>query len=61
MGHNGMDETDRLAELRLGNEIDKLASNVSLGRDAAGVHYRSGSIRGLEASNKRPGSFRRLH
>ena len=34
--------------LRLGNEIDKLASNVSFGRDAAGVHYRSDSSRGLE-------------
>jgi len=33
--------------LTLGNEIDKLASNIALGRDAAGVHYRSDSIRGL--------------
>jgi hypothetical protein len=37
----------RGAGLTLGNEIDKLASNVALGRDAAGVHYRSDSIRGL--------------
>ena len=35
------------AALTLGNEIDKLASNIALGRDAAGVHYRSDSIRGL--------------
>ena len=35
------------ADLTLGNEIDKLASNIALGRDAAGVHYRSDSIRGL--------------
>ena len=35
------------ADLALGNEIDKLASNIALGRDAAGVHYRSDSIRGL--------------
>jgi len=34
-------------DLTLGNEIDKLASNIALGRDAAGVHYRSDSIRGL--------------
>jgi hypothetical protein len=34
-------------ELTLGNEIDKLANNIALGRDAAGVHYRSDSIRGL--------------
>jgi hypothetical protein len=33
--------------LTLGNEIDKLASNVSFGRDAAGVHYRSDSAQGL--------------
>ena len=31
----------------VGNEIDKLASNIALGRDAAGVHYRSDSVRGL--------------
>jgi len=35
------------AGLTLGNEIDKLASNIALGRDAGGVHYRSDSIRGL--------------
>jgi hypothetical protein len=34
-------------DLTLGDEIDKLASNIALGRDAAGVHYRSDSIRGL--------------
>ena len=33
--------------LTLGNEINKLASNIALGRDAAGVHYRSDSISGL--------------
>ena len=37
----------RGASLTLGNEIDKLASNIALGRDSAGVHYRSDSIRGL--------------
>jgi hypothetical protein len=37
----------RGADLTLGNEIDKLANNIALGRDAAGVHYRSDSIRGL--------------
>ena len=35
------------AGLTLGNEINKLASNVSLGRNAAGVHYRSDSLQGL--------------
>jgi hypothetical protein len=33
--------------LTLGNEIDKLAGNVSYGRGAAGVHYRSDSSQGL--------------
>ena len=37
----------RGAQLILGNEIDKLAANIALGRDAAGVHYRSDSMRGL--------------
>jgi hypothetical protein len=37
----------RGAGLTLGNEIDKLAGNIALGRDAAGVHYRSDSVRGL--------------
>jgi hypothetical protein len=37
----------RGADLNLGNEIDKLANNIALGRDAAGVHYRSDSVRGL--------------
>ena len=40
-------EPRRGADLTLGNEIDKLASNIALGRDAAGVHYRSDSVRGL--------------
>ena len=31
----------------LGNEIDKLAANVALGRDSAGVHFRSDSMQGL--------------
>src|SRR5262249_17567748 len=40
-------ESWRGADLTLGNEIDKLASNIAHGRDAAGVHYRSDSVRGL--------------
>ncbi|MEO1369408.1 MAG: vanadium-dependent haloperoxidase, partial [Acidobacteriota bacterium] len=34
-------------DLTLGNEIDKLANNISIGRDAAGVHYRSDGVDGL--------------
>ena len=33
--------------LTLGDEIDKLAGNISYGRGAAGVHYRSDSTQGL--------------
>lgn len=33
--------------LTLGNEINKLASNISLGRDAGGVHYRADGIQGM--------------
>ncbi len=35
------------ANLTLGGEIDKLAHNISLGRDWAGVHYRSDGEDGL--------------
>ena len=33
--------------LTVGGEIDKLANNISIGRDAAGVHYRSDGVDGL--------------
>jgi hypothetical protein len=35
-------------ELTLGGEVDKLAANIALGRDCAGVHFRSDSIEGLK-------------
>src|SRR5262249_5698056 len=38
----------RAEDLTLGAEIDKLAANIALARDAAGVHFRSDSIRGLK-------------
>lgn len=34
--------------LMVGGELNKLASNISLGRDFAGVHYRSDGIKGME-------------
>lgn len=34
--------------LTVGGELNKLASNVGLGRNAAGVHYRSDGIEGLK-------------
>lgn len=33
--------------LTLGDELNKLASNISLGRDMAGVHYRSDYLQGV--------------
>ncbi|MGR8919289.1 MAG: vanadium-dependent haloperoxidase [Gammaproteobacteria bacterium] len=36
------------APLTVGNELNKLASNISLGRDTAGVHYRSDGVDGLD-------------
>jgi membrane-associated phospholipid phosphatase len=33
--------------LTVGGELDKLASNIALGRDAAGVHYRSDGLSGI--------------
>jgi len=35
------------APLTVGGELNKLAANISLGRDAAGVHYRSDGIAGI--------------
>jgi len=34
-------------DLTVGGELNKLASNIALGRDIAGVHYRSDGIEGL--------------
>ncbi len=34
--------------LTVGSEINKLASNISIGRDTAGVHWRSDSVEGMK-------------
>jgi hypothetical protein len=34
-------------QMTLGSEADKLASNIGIGRDFAGVHYRSDYQQGL--------------
>ncbi len=36
------------ADLTVGNELDKLAANIALGRDFGGVHWRSDGIEGLK-------------
>jgi hypothetical protein len=33
--------------LTVGGELNKLAANVSLGREACGVHYRSDGVEGM--------------
>ncbi|MEP4052883.1 MAG: vanadium-dependent haloperoxidase [Litorimonas sp.] len=38
--------------LTIGDELNKLASNIALGRDWAGVHYRSDGIDGLEVGEQ---------
>lgn len=35
------------SSLTLGGEVNKLANNISIGRDAAGVHYRTDGVDGL--------------
>ena len=35
-------------ELSTGGELDKLAANIAIGRDAAGVHWRSDGIEGIK-------------
>lgn len=49
-GRNLMPYTD--SALTLGDEVNKLANNVALGRDAAGVHYRSDGTYGLEVGEQ---------
>jgi hypothetical protein len=34
--------------MTVGGELNKLASNIALGRDAAGVHYRSDGVEGIK-------------
>lgn len=36
-------------DLTVGGELNKLANNISIGRDAAGVHYRQDGVQGLRA------------
>ncbi len=38
--------------LTVGGELNKLANNIALGRDAAGVHYRQDGIQGLQAGEQ---------
>lgn len=42
----------RDSDLFVGDELNKLANNMSLGRDTAGVHYRQDGIQGLLAGEQ---------
>ncbi|MEM7253409.1 MAG: vanadium-dependent haloperoxidase [Pseudomonadota bacterium] len=39
-------------DLTVGGELNKLANNIAIGRDAAGVHYRQDGIQGLEVGEQ---------
>lgn len=47
--------------LTIGGEINKLANNISLGRDWAGVHYRSDGVDGLLVGEQQAISLLRDH
>ncbi|MFC1841537.1 vanadium-dependent haloperoxidase [Candidatus Dependentiae bacterium] len=57
------DDTNTILEpyagtpLTVGNELNKLASNIALGRDYAGVHYRSDGTEGILLGEKIAISF----
>ncbi|MGH1540113.1 MAG: vanadium-dependent haloperoxidase [Arenicella sp.] len=40
------------SDLTVGGELNKLANNISLGRCAAGVHYRQDGVQGLEVGQQ---------
>jgi len=45
---DGLSLVPYTASLTVGGELNKLASNIALGRDAAGVHYRSDGVEGIK-------------
>ena len=45
---NGLNLVPYAGALTVGAELDKLASNISLGRDTGGVHWRSDGIEGMK-------------
>ena len=51
--YTGADKGD----ITIGNEIDKLAWNVAIGRDWAGVHYRTDGTQGMLLGEKVAISF----
>jgi len=45
---DGLALVDYSGTLTVGGELNKLASNIAIGRDMAGVHWRSDGIEGLK-------------
>jgi len=46
-GYNFKDSSDIIANMTVGGELDKLASNIALGRNFGGVHYRQDGDEGI--------------
>ena len=46
--------------LTVGGEIDKLAFNVAIGRNFAGIHYRTDAEAGFLLENRSPSRFSRI-
>jgi hypothetical protein len=44
---NTVDNAGNPLTLTVGNELNKLASNIAIGRNMAGIHYRSDYVKGL--------------
>lgn len=49
---NGLNLLPFAGALTVGGELDKLASNMSLGRETGGVHWRSDDIEGMKLGEK---------
>lgn len=49
---NGSSLDPYMGSLTIGGEINKLANNIALGRDWAGVHYRSDGVDGLDVGEQ---------
>lgn len=47
-GEDGLSLKPYPGELTVGNELDKLAENISFGRNAAGIHWRTDASEGLK-------------
>jgi hypothetical protein len=49
---DGTELVDYPGTLKVGHELNKLASNISIGRNMVGVHYRSDYLQGVFLGEK---------